>query len=90
VACPEVNLTVRDLGSQAGLARLEIRTVRPSAREIVVIATPEEAGDILQTTVPPTGGTATLTAPAPQRWYNITISAFADDGRCEVKLRICF
>jgi hypothetical protein len=91
VSCPDIGLQAVDVGSGNGSLRLQVSTSRPSAQEIVVVATPEEGGAPLQTTVSREGGLAALTGPAPQRWYQITVSAFESDGdRCDLKLRICF
>ncbi len=90
-ACPDIGLQAFDLGSGFGVAKLQVSTSRPANGEIVVTATPEESGPTLQTTVSREGGVATLLGPAPQRWYQITVTTAGAGGqRCEVKLRICF
>jgi hypothetical protein len=90
-ACPDINVKAVDVGSGNGLLRLEVSTTQPSGQDIVVVATSEASGNVLQTTVSRTGGLAQLTGPSPQQWYQITVSAFAGEGqRCDIRLRICF
>lgn len=89
--CPDLGINAYDSGTFNGQLNITVELARPAARDIVVVATPETSGDVLQTTISPAGGRASITSPVAPRWYKISVSAVAPDGqRCDVTLRICF
>ena len=90
VSCPDIGLRAVDLGTGVGVLRLQVSTDRPSARDIEVVAVSETTDTVLRRTLSRTGGLAQMSTDQDYQWYQITVTAFAEDGqRCEIKLRLC-
>ena len=91
LSCPDLKLRAFDTGTANGTLNLIIQTSRPATGEIMMVATPEGPGNVIQASVPASGGPLSIPGPEPKRWYNVTVTAMAEDGgRCQVALRLCF